>query len=55
MGIVDQIMADDIDVLASELLNREDPEPLDLLARAIMGAPSQDNGEVEVFVDGVQR
>jgi hypothetical protein len=51
MGILDPHLADDIDVLASELLRLEDPEPLELLTAAMMGGEP----EAEVFVDGVRR
>lgn len=37
MGILDPLLAEDIDVLASELLRREDPEPLEILAAALLG------------------
>lgn len=37
MGIRDPVLADDIDVLASELLRREDPDPLELLSVALLG------------------
>lgn len=52
MGILDPHLRDDIDALASELLRREDPEPLEVLAGAMFGGGSE---EPEVFVDGMRR
>lgn len=53
MGILCPHLADDVDDLASELLRREDPEPLELLVGAMMGGGGE--SEAEVYVDGVRR
>lgn len=37
MGILSPLVRDDIDVYASELLKREDPEPMELLTMALLG------------------
>lgn len=56
MGIHDPTLADDIDIYASELLRREDPEPLELFQMMIMGGGGrEDPQEPEVYVDGVRR
>jgi hypothetical protein len=36
MGILDPALADDIDTLASELLRREDPDPLELFQMLLL-------------------
>lgn len=51
MGILCPHLGDDINDLASELLRREDPEPLEVLAGAMFGGSE----EPEVFVDGMRR
>jgi len=35
MGLLDPLLADDLDDFAGELLRREDPEPLELLERVL--------------------
>lgn len=52
MGILCPHLGDDINDLASELLRREDPEPLELLTAAMLGGGSE---EPEVYVDGMRR
>lgn len=52
MGILDPNLADDIDTLASELLRREDPEPMEVLTAAMLGGGTE---EPEVYVDGMRR
>jgi hypothetical protein len=37
MGILNPLVRDDIDVYASELLKREDPEPMQLLTMLLLG------------------
>lgn len=53
MGIKCPHLADDIDITASELLRREDPEPLELLTAAMLGGEKEE--EIEVYVDGMRR
>lgn len=56
MGIIDPLLAEDIDCLADELLKRLDPDPLELLARALTGSASTSNDDdVAVYVDGIRR
>lgn len=55
MGILCPHLADDIDITASELLRREDPEPLELLTAAVLGGGGEKEEEIEVYVDGMRR
>jgi len=52
MGLIDPLLCDDIDILASELLKQEDPDPQDLMVAMLMGnVPSQ--SDPQLIVDGI--
>jgi hypothetical protein len=44
MGILNPLVRDDIDMFASEMLREEDPDPMDMFSRLVMGVHSTASG-----------
>jgi hypothetical protein len=53
MGILDPILADDINQLADDLLRRLDLDPQEMFMHMMMGSASRDASEPQVIVDGI--
>lgn len=50
LGLLEPLLKDDVDILASELLKAEDPDPQEMMMYMMMGKA---NDDPQVVVDGV--